>query len=189
MATDITPGAPADQPGGAQPSQAKQASKRTSGQAAVIPGRPQAGGPPTTEAQSRCHGCGSECVHHSGFNRARRVWAAEKLGESRRSVGSRCVDCRLLSPRQPGKGGILTVTRRFGSDTVETRGWKVEFRLSFGTDARAGGNTSENDTGSEQNCGENLKTSICKQQLLCLGLVMTSICSKCVTIKSSQQNI
>lgn len=37
MATDITPGAPADQPGRAQPSQAKQASKRTSGQAAVIP--------------------------------------------------------------------------------------------------------------------------------------------------------
>lgn len=77
-------------------------------------------------------------MHHSGFNRARRVWAAENLGEGRRSVGSRCVDCRLLSPRQPGKGGILTVTR-FGSDTVETRGWKVEFRLSFVTDARGGG--------------------------------------------------
>lgn len=97
-----TPGAPADQaepdraePGRAGPSQA-------SGQAAVSPGRPQAGGPPTTEAQPRCHGGRSECVHHSGFGGARRVWGPDERKTSRRRGDQ--TSGKQMRRRPPGDG-------------------------------------------------------------------------------------
>lgn len=99
MATDITPGAPADQaePSRVQPGQAKQAGGQPS-----APGRPQAGGPPTTEAQPRCHDGRSECVHHSGFNGARRVWGRRKT--SRGADETPGTDASTPVGGRPGRG-------------------------------------------------------------------------------------
>lgn len=146
MATDITPGAPTDQakPSPAKPSQA-------SGQAAVSPGRPQAGGPPTTEAQPRCHDGRSECVHHSGFSGARRVWGRRKnLEESRRNIGNRRVDSRRLTAGKRESWRDVVRLRHCGDERMESRVWLLTQQR---TDGRK--NTSENDTGSKQNCGGN----------------------------------
>lgn len=186
MATDITPGAPADQPAGAQPSQAKQASAQVGRQPSS---RQTASGWATYHRgavalpwlQERV--CASQRFQPGASRLGRRKPRGEQTKRRQQM-------CRLPSSFSltAGKGGNpdsdVVRLRHCGDERMESR-----VSLVIRHRCEGGKNTSENDTGSKQNCGENLKTSICKQQLLCLGLMMTSICSKCVTIKSSQQNI